>query len=343
MRTLLYILVFAIGSSGYLMAQDKKEMKKLEKEYAAFTGHKAFFKNQEWAMCKFTVVYKLTTAMTAKDMDKSKAVGAKVKASSGAYGMLAGVSEDDLQVITDNIAKKFIERMKAEAGVDITTWSAFKDSKNTEKIVSTQEDRELYSTSQGLAYAMSYDGTPHYNRVIVLVPGGKKIAKELKKNVMEFTLYVDFADALATAHADVHVTGSSTTGNTTTTYFTWSEGGDQKLYPGVRITRNMGSQSTIEVATSIGTTTIKGHNEVGNMFSVGLLNDIVSNIPFVEKIEEKEGEVPEILKNRRNNKIEYAKTFQIYTTPEKYGTAVLDAANKYFDVVIKIYNNGKSQ
>ncbi len=343
MKTIIYILVFTIGITNQLFAQDKKEMKKLEKEYGAWTGHKKFFKTTEWAMCKFTIVYKLTTAMTAKDMDKSKQVGAKVKASSGAYGMLAGISDTDLQQITDNVAQKFIERMKTEAGVDISTWSTFKDSKNTEKIKKTQEDRELYSKSQGLAYAVSYDGTPHYNRVIVLVPGGKKIAKELKKNVMEFTLYVDFADMLATAHADVTVTGSSTAGNTKTTYFNWSEGGDQKLYPGVRIVQNLGSESLAELGKNLSSTTIKGHTELGQMFSVGLFHDIVSQKPFVDKIEEVKGEVPTILKNRRNNKIEYAKTFQIYTTPEKYGNAVLDAANKYFDTVIKIYNYGKTQ
>ena len=343
MKSIIYILIISIGFSGQLLAQDKKEMKKLEKEYTAFTGHKKFFKTTEWAMCKFTVVYKLTTAMTAIARDKSTQARAKVKSTSGSYGMLAGVSEVDLQKITDNVAKKFMERMKAEAGVDITTWSAFKDSKNTAKLIAKQEDRELYSKSQGLAYAMSYDETPHYNRVIALIPGGKKIAKELKKNVAEFTLYVDFAHALATAHADVKVTGSSTSGNTTTTFFTITEGGNQKLYPGVRIVRNLGSQSAIEMATSIGTTGVKGHNEVGNIFYEGLTNDVVSTLPFVEKVEVVEGEVPEILKNRRNNKIEYAKTFQIYTTPEKYGAAVLDAANKYFDTVIKIYNYGKGQ
>ena len=343
MKTVIYILILSIGFSGQIYAQDKKEMNKLIKDHAGFIGHKKFFQTTEWAMCKFTVVYKLTTAMTAKDMDKNADVGAKVKASSGAYGMLAGISETDLQQITDNVAKQFIERMKTEAGVDIATWSSFKDSENTEKIKKTQEDREIYSRSQGLAYAMSYDETPHYNRVIVLVPGGKKIAKELKKNVMEFTLYVDFADMLATAHADVSITGTSETEYTKTTFFTWSEGGDQKLYPGVRIVRNMGSESAGEVATNIGTTTVKGHTELGHMFTVGLINHVVSDVSFVEKIEEIEGEVPEILKNRRNNKIEYAKTFQVYTTPEKYGTAVLDAANKYFDTVIKIYNYGKTQ
>jgi hypothetical protein len=343
MKTLTYTLALTIALSGQLFAQDKKEMKKLEKEYAAFTGHKKFFKTTEWAMCKFTVVYKLTTAMTTIARDKSTQVRAKVKSTSGAYGMLAGVSEADLQKITDNVAKKFMERMKTEAGVDITTWSTFKDSKNTAKLVSKQEDRELYSKSQGLAYAMSYDETPHYNRVIALIPGGKKIAKELKRNVAEFTLYVDFADALATAHADVSVTGSSTHGNTTTTYFTISEGGNQKIYPGIRIVRNLGSQSAIEMATSIGTTGVKGHNEIGNIFYVGLVNDVASSLPFVDKVEVVDGEVPEILKNRRNNKIEYTRTFQVYTTPERYGAAVLDAAKKYFDTVIKIYNNAKGQ
>ena len=201
----------------------------------------------------------------------------------------------------------------------------------------------MYSRSQGLAYALSYDGTPHYNRVVVLVPGGKKLAKELEKNVMEFTLYVDFADMLATAQADVSVTGRTTIGNTTTTYFQWSESADQKLYPGVRIVQNLGSESLAEIGKNLSSTSVKGHTELGHMFYVGLFHDVVSDLPFVDKIEESEGEVPEILRTRRNNKIEYAKTFQIHTTPEKYGKAVMDAANKYFDTVIKIYNYGKSQ
>lgn len=61
-------LLFIAG----IYAQDKKEMKELEKQYMAFTDHKQFYKNKEWAMCKFSIVYKLSTAMTAKDVAKNK-------------------------------------------------------------------------------------------------------------------------------------------------------------------------------------------------------------------------------------------------------------------------------
>lgn len=288
-------------------------------------------------MCKFTIVYKLTTAMTAKAMDKNEEVGAKVKSSSGAYGMLEGITEQDMQAITDKVAKNFIERMKNEGGVNIYTWSQFKDSKNTDMIIEAQEERELYSKSQGLAFAMSHDGTPNYNRVIIYVPGGKKLAKEIGKNVMEFTIYIDFADVLAEANADVSITGRSETATTKTTHYTWSEGGNQKLVPGVRIVRNIGSESLGEMGKNLSTTKIGGHDDLGYMFYTGLGAELVSDVNFVEKIVEDEGKVPDILTNRKNNKIEYAKTFKVVTTPAKYEAAVLDVTNKYFDAFLKIY------
>jgi hypothetical protein len=61
-------------------------------------------------------------------------------------------------------------------------------------------------------------------------------------------------------------------------------------------------------------------------------------VAFAEKIEPNEGNIPEVLDNRKNNKIEYVNTFDVFTTPEKYGDAVMDVANKYFDLIIKYYN-----
>jgi hypothetical protein len=314
--------------------QDKKELKSLEKQYAAFTSHQQFYDGKEWAMCKFSVVYKLSTAMIVKDMDKDKNAALKVKSSSGAYALLNGVTESDLQAITNKVAELFIKRMRDEAGVNISTWSSFKTSENTGKILKEQEDREIYSRSQGLAYAMSYDSTPHYNRVITLVPGGKALSKELKKNVMEFTLYIDFADMFASAEAFVKMTG----GNSTVTHYKYGESAEQAIYPGVRLIPTLGSQDAMEAATNLGSTTIKGHDKNGYMFSVGLTSDIISSVNYADRIEPAQGNIPAILANRKNNKIEHVTTFNVYTTPEKYGEAVLDVANRYFDAVIKIYN-----
>lgn len=340
MKKFIYLIGISLAVSLNSIAQDKKEIAQLEKKYAAFTGHKKFFENNEWAMCKFSVIYKLSTAMTSKSMAKNKEVGAKVKSSSGAYGILDGITDKDLQVITDRVAENFIKRMKDEANVNITTWSSFKDSKSSEKIVESAEpEKEIYSTSQGLSYAMTYDETPYYNRVIILVPGGKKLAKELGKNVMEFNLYVDFAEMVATSSASVNVTGR----DSKYTYFTWSEDADQKMKPGVRLIPNLGSESLGEMGKNLGATKIGGHTELGQMFYMGLPADLISEKDFVESIEPLEGEIPEILKNKRNNKMEYVKTFKVVTTPEKYGDAVVDATNKYIDDYIKIYNYHKNK
>lgn len=334
MKKLIIVCALSIAIVPGIYAQDKKEIKNLEKQYAAFTNHKQFYDNKEWAMCKFSIVYKLTTSMIAKDRDNNERVNVKEKSSSGAYAVLNGLTESDLQTITNKVAENFIKRMKEEAGVNVATWSAFKDAENTEKIVKEQEDREIYSKSQGLAYAVSYDGTPHYNRVLIFVPGGKSLSKEIKKNVMEFTLYIDFADMFASADAFVKVTG----GNSSVTYYTVGDSASQRIYPGVRLIPTLGSQATMEAATNLGTTTIKGHDRYGYMFSVGLTSDLVSKVPFVDKIEPSQGKIPAVLANRRNNKIEHTTTFNVYTTPEKYTEAVMDVTNRYFDDMIKIYN-----
>lgn len=331
-------LILSIVSTSY--AQDKKEMKDLEKDYAAFTGHKKFYEVDNWNMCKFTVVYKLTSAMTASATDKNDYGAGKVKtsATSGAYAILNGLTDDDLQNITNKVAQTFIERMKKEAGVEIKTWSSFKDNKNTEKLLDiAEEDLELYSRSQGLAYAVPYDNTPHYNRIIVLIPGGKKLAKDLNGAVGEMNIIVDFADMLAEAEAKVKYAGSF--GNTTT--YNLSETADQKMYPGVRIAPNIGSQAALETGQNIQGTKILAHDELGSMFSVGLVHDVTSDQNFVQSVDKNEGEIPAILANRRNNKMEYTTTWNVTTTPELYEAAVLDAFNKYLDVVIKLYNYNK--
>jgi len=312
--------------------EGKDEIKAIEKEYGMWTSHGKFYKNKEWAMCKFSVVYKLTTSMTAKAMAKSKDDAMKVKTSSGAFAILNGISEADLQKTTDMVAQNFIKRMKDEAGVNVSTWNSYKSSKNTDDLREEQEDKEIYSKSQGLAYAMTYDSTPHYNRVIVFIPGGKKLSKELNKNVMEMCLYIDFADVVATAAANI----SSVEGISTITY-TLSKETDQKMYPGIRLVPNLGSESPGEIGKNLSTTNIKGHDHYGYMFSIGLLNELVSPLEFVDKIEPSDGKLPAVLSNRRNNKLKDVTTFNVFVNPEKFTAAVMDVANQYFDKLIKVY------
>ncbi len=327
-QIILSVIAFCTFSGLY--AQDKKEIKAIEKEFGMYTSHSQFYKNKEWALCKFSIVFKLTTAMTTTALVNNKAIAVKVKSTSGAYAILNGLTEADLQAITNRVAENFIKRMKEESGVNIATWSSFKNSKNTEELMEAREDREIYSKSQGLAYAMTYDSTPHYYRMIVYVPGGKKLAKELNKNVMEVCMYIDFADVVATATADIR-TGYG--------YYVWSKGADQKMDPGVRLRFNLGSQAAVaELGTNMSTTCIKGHDNYGYMFSMGFTKDIVSSLPFVDKIEPSKGKIPEVLSNRRNNKIEDVTTFNVFTNPPKFSDAVMDVTNQYFNNFIKVYN-----
>lgn len=314
-------------------------MKELEKKHAAFTGHPKFYKKSDWALCKFSVVYKLTSAMTASATEKNGygAGNVKLKSSSGAYAVLNGLSENDLQNITVDLGKRFVQRMKEEAGVNVKTWSEFSDNERTEKLKESAEDQELYSKSQGLAYALTYDGAPHYNRVIVLVPGGKKLAKSIDAAVSEVTIVVDFAEMLAKAEAEIKYQGTSGYYST----YKISESTEQEMSPGVRITPKIGSQATWEAATDIQGTSVKAHDELGYMFTVGLTEDVVSKVNFVESAEASDGTLPEVLMNRRNNKIESTTTWEITTTPDKYKAAVLDAFDTYMDDVLKIYKYHK--
>jgi hypothetical protein len=330
------LLAIIILASGQLFAQSKKEIKDFESTYAADI-HKKFVNNPDWAMCKLSIIYKLSTANLDKAVVENKELNSKVKTSSGAYAMLNGVSEEDLQAITDKVAQSFIKRMKDEAGVNVTTWSEIKKAKNINKLLGEAEDREIYSKSQGLAYAMSYEETPHYNKVIVLIPGGKKLSKEIDKQVMELQLIIDFAEVTSESNAYIQVTDRSPS----TISYAYGKSADQKIYTGVRLLTNIGSQNTWEAATDNTRTGIKGHDLYGYYFFVGPANNIISDVAFAKKIEPNEGNIPEVLDNRKNNKIEYVNTFDVFTTPEKYGEAVLDVANQYFDLIIKYYNWNK--
>lgn len=313
-------------------------MAALNKEYATY-AHKKFFAKNQWAMCKVSVVYKLSSAMTARDVEKKKVGGGdfetktvKNVATSGAFALLNGLTEEDLQKTTDAVVEVFLKRMKEEAGVDVITWSKFKDNKETADLKKSAEETELYN-SQGLAYAKTYDETPHYNRLIVLVPGGKKLAKSISSNVMELTIIVDFAEVMATAEAKiVHQYGSGT--------YSLPDVVDQTVVPGVRIVPNNKTQATMEAATNLTNTQLKGHDEYGYMFSTTLTKDIVSDKIYANSIEESK-ELPELFQGRKNNKIENVLTLNINTTQPQYESAVVDAFNKYLDDIIKIYNYSK--
>ena len=327
LTTLALLMVFSASK-----AQDQKD---IESRYATFSKHKKFYAKDKWAMVKFQIIYKLTTAKVTKAMDKNDYI--KAKSSSGSYGILEGITEEDLQAITDQVAENFIKRMKEEAGIEIVTWSSFADSPNASKIKEKAEERELYSKSQGLGYAMSYDGTPYWNKVIQIVPGGKKLAKELGANNGMLSLYIDFADTEAEASAFV----SSKKGGGWITH-RWSESADQNIIPVVRVKPNMGSQNTWEAATNIGGTSVGGQSELLHSWNITYAgaepDKLASDVQFATKVEEFAGQLPTVLQNRSNNKIEYVKSFVVKTTPEKYGAAVMDATNKYFDDVINYYN-----
>lgn len=333
MKLICYLALVTLSLN--LGAQDKKEMQDLEKRYAAFTGHKQFFKQKKWAMCKFSVVYKLSTAMTAKDVEKKMTEGGEVKnvATSGAYALLNGLTEADLQAITNSVATNFIKRMKAEAGVEVITWSAFKDNPEAEKLRESAEETELFSVSQGLSYAMTYDGTPHYNRVIAFIPGGKKLAKDLGSTAMELTLVIDFAEVLAEAEAKIKYAGSSYN----SVSYNLQDLVGQSVVAGVRILPNAGSQATMEAATNLCHSGIKGHDALGYMFSTNVLSDIISPLPIASSLD-KTTELPEILRNRRNNKMQNVSTWNVTTNKAQFEAAVLDAVNRYLNDYIKIYN-----
>ncbi|MBD80691.1 MAG: hypothetical protein CL840_17385 [Crocinitomicaceae bacterium] len=339
------LIITIVSLSTFSIAQDKKankaKIKELETQYGCFSSHKAIYKNEKWSMIKFHVVYKITTATVAKAMDKIDGVG-KVKSSSGSYGILSGVTEDDLQKITDQVAETFIKRMKEEAGIEVIPWSVFERSEKTQKLKEAAEDPEIYSKSQGLGYCVSYQNTPIWNKVIAIPPGGKKLAKEQGTNIASLVLYIDFADVASNATAYINETSRSAS----TITYSYGESAEQSIVAGVRIVPSIGSESSWEAATNVGGTMLSVNTEYLNSWYMGYYganpNRLTSTVPYADKVEKFEGELPEVLQNRRNKKIEYVSTFEVKTTPEKYGAAVLDAANKYFTDIIAYYNLTKN-
>ena len=330
------ILAVSLLLTHSVAGQDKEVIKELETHYGVYSHKKSF--NDKWAMTKFQIVYKLSTAMVAKTMDKGDY--AKVKSSAGAYALLSGITEEDLQAITDKVAENFIKRMKEEAGVEILTWSAFEDSKSTKKLKEIAEDPELYNKSQGLALTMTYDGTPPWNKVIAIVPGGKGLSKELGANHANLSMIIDFAaaEAEATAFVKENYSGNGWVN------ITYGESQDASLTPILGVRTGLGG-STLDKGnlanTSVATFTENLYSWYMTAINWGDLDRLASSVPYAESIEEFEGELPELFASRKNNKIEYVKTFVVKTTPELYEAAVMNATNRYFDDIIRCYNASK--
>ena len=315
MQKILLACLTSLLALGSVASAEPLSKKDYEKRYAAFSGHKKFFKNEKWAMVKFHVVYKLTTAKVTKAMDKEEF--RKVKSSSGAYGILKGVTEDDLQQITNQVAERFISRMRDEAGIEILTWSTFADSPNTKKLMKKAQGNEVYSKSQGLGYIVAYDGTPIWNQVIAIVPGGKKLGKELGAHNGMLTMYVDFADTFAEASAwiDKKTIGKSSTYDAVLkgwwvqehVQWNWGESHEERIVPVVRIRPDLGSQSSWEQATNLGRTSVGGQAYNYYNWSMTLTgahpDALVSDLSYATSVNAFEGQLPEVLQNRSNKKL----------------------------------------
>ena len=165
------------------------------------------------------------------------------------------------------------------------------------------------------------------------------------------TIYIDFADAQAEATAFVSkketgrsysYDGLGTWTTRTTVEYSWGETAEQNIIPVVRIKPNLGSQNVWEAATNLGSTAVSG--QAANYYTFNMTYSgadpgyLASPLPYADKIEAFKGELPEVLQNRQNNKIEYTQTFEVHTTPEKYGAAVMDVTNRFFDDIITYYN-----
>lgn len=163
-------------------------------------------------------------------------------------------------------------------------------------------------------------------------------------------MYIDFAEMLSEANAWVSskrgissysYDGLGTWTTRTPITHTWGESADQGIKTGVRLSPNMGVQGSWEAATTLGGTEFKGQSPLLHSFYIGMngsnAGDFVLPLPFADKVEEFKGEIPAILNNRMNKKVEYVKTFVVHTTPEKYGAAVMDVTNKFFDDIIEYY------
>ncbi len=321
----LLCLALILGLSP--MAQDKKELKQIAKEYNVYEQGKIWSKADQVIILGANLRFKIAAKQTEATSWKQEA---NVKFSD--YAVLEGIDDALLQEISDEYGTMLETRFKA-LGLEVVPYEKIKGTKRYASLVEKEEmKRETVKKEWGVAQVYSAGQHPYvsYNNADPFGPQ-YNIPKELKAIMVNSMITVDFAHI----GIDIKQSGSSYHGSVNSR-IVYTEG-SSSVVPSIHIdghTYNDRGLFMLEDNSYI--FAIKEQNKVFNAFG----NGIESNVEFATSAERCDSCEPEFAKRSGFSLKQMESglgTVVIKADPDLYKKAVIDALNQYLDKVFALY------
>ena len=329
-KLILPILLLVVGFQTY--AQDRNELKQLEKKYNVYAKGKVFSKASEVALLGANVRFKVASREMGETSSK-----ADNWTKFASYAVLDGVSDATFQEIANEYEKMVVAKFKS-IGISAKDYKEIQKAKSFPKLKEKQlKEKDNVRKSWGVARTF----TPRNQDLIdwgYADPFGPhlKVAKELDALLFTSLVTVDFcAIGVEVSQSGFTESGSGrrhvyTEGKSTVVPMIIIDG---YTYPmkGMK----MGEDNTINLCV----------DEKGNPYHTKLdLNqsEIASKVDFATSVEKCDGCQPEFAKGRLKLMENTMGTVVIKADEQLYKKAVLDALQQYLDQVFMLYKAQQS-
>ena len=170
-------------------AQDKKELKAIEKKYNVYESGNIMAKSDKVAILGANLRFKIASKQSETTSRKAAA-----QARFSDYAVLEGVDEAVLQELS-NTYRPMLENRFTELGMEVLPYTAIEGSKSYDKLIEkSTEKREVVKKEWGVAKVYSAGEHP-YLVINGAAPFGPqyKIPKELGALVVNSTMTIDFS------------------------------------------------------------------------------------------------------------------------------------------------------
>jgi hypothetical protein len=321
-KSLLILLFFAISIS-FVNAQEYILPEDIDYKKHFFFGKAGWLRKTDKTavQCKTALHFKLVskaTAMAGKGMDS--------RAFATSYAILQGVSEETMQQITDEYYM-ILQRKLQEAGFKMVPFEKVKQSSVYDKMVEKEKDRTYSNKSRGAALTFTAYNGPNgkYQDGNIGYWGlYKKLSKETKAVVINAEVIIEFANF------DINLKKSRG-------FRYESASAKASVVPDVIIT-------PFTSVDAYGTTTgdqTQSHltflDSKGMSFSIAPNKSISFGGDFATKVDSYSGEVPKVMKKHLSLTSDLSLTtgtFEIIADEEQFKKDVLEALEKYADILV---------
>lgn len=322
-----YPLVFlALLMAHATVAQDKKALKTIKKEYNVYESGKIWSKADKVAILGANLRFKIASKQTAVTSRR-----ADVTAKFSDYAVLEGIDEKLLQEISNEYGQMLESRFKA-LGLEVVPYQDIAATKGYEKLMDKcEKPRETVKKEWGVAQVYTAGEHP-FIRFKDADPFGPqyKIPKELDAIMVNSMITIDFCHI----GIDIKQSGSRYYGSGTRTIYTE---GSSSVVPAIHIDGHTYDDKGLFMwEDNSYIFTVKEQNKVHHAYA----HSIESEMEFVASAERCESCQPAFAKRSGFSLRQMESglgSVVITVDPVQFKAAVLDALNQYLDKIFALY------